>query len=120
MTSLFFTQILPASDFTDSETRTRSEQTPFDDRLPETAFFEDHPVGIEMFTKVLPKSKPRGRGGVKRVEFTPFEQGIVDMMKDCKPVREIAANHGLTWSECQRIVTRLRARISMREWRARQ
>lgn len=121
MTDIFLTKILPASDFTNAESRTRVEQVSIKDRWVYTDHFEDHPKGIKCFDAFLTSaSKPRGRGGVKRIEFTTFETMVMEEMQDGKPVREIANNHGLTWSECQKIVSKIRSRIAMREWRARQ
>jgi len=120
MSNPFFAEFFGTGNLAKVQKFTRGEQTPYDDRMPETDHFENHPVGIRMFDATArPVGRPRGRGGVHRVPLTELEQSIWDQVQEGVAPRFIAENHGLTWSQGQKEIVRIKSKMLMRERRAR-
>ena len=123
MTHIFFTQILPASDFTDAQTRTRYEQVNIEERWFYTDHKQDHPKGIKRYDAVKEPTEPKKIGRPKKVRdktnlgrkvipFTKKELRMIEMRDQGYPRLKIAKRLGVDIKHVDRILNRVNWKAS--------
>jgi hypothetical protein len=123
MSNPFFAEFFGVGNLAEVQKYTQSEQTPYDDRMPETDHFENHPVGIRMFDKVS-EPKPRRRPGRPKkvrdtsnmgrrpIPFTKKELRMIELRGMGYPRAKIAKRLGVPFEHVERILNRVNWKAS--------